>query len=137
MSQADLLARLEAVTARLEKAAARMGGGGGAGGDDDDETPGYVTELQGIITAQIPKVTKACTDVGLAPAGDLIKTAYDNVLDFVARVPKVKKPTPVCINVISSLHIFYYLYSIIYLLYLLYLLFCMFFETLCVIFTQF
>ena len=112
MSQEDLLARLEAVTARLEKAASRMGGGGG--GDDDDDAPGYVTELQGVVNAHLPKVVAACKDLGLESGGDILKRAYDNVVDFVARVPQAKKPTPVCLHMILFFFIvsFFFVFSV-------------------------
>ena len=98
MSQADLLARLEAVTVRLERAAARMGGrGGGGGDDDDDEVPGYVTEFKTIVSSNLPKVIAACNDLGLNQSGELMKQGYDNIVDFCSRVPKAKKPSPVCV----------------------------------------
>ena len=99
MSQADLLARLEAVTVRLERAAARMGGAGG-GGDDDDEVPPYVSEFKTIVSTNLPKIMKACNDLGLSQSADLMKAGYDNIVDFCSRVPKAKKPSPVCVLII-------------------------------------
>ena len=91
---ADVTARLEAVAARLERVAAKLGGGGGGGGDDDD-IPIYVTDYESIVNNEVKKAIEAIEKLKIPGCADLLKKAYDNSLDLVRRTVNAKKPSPV------------------------------------------
>jgi len=93
MSQSDIATRLEAVTSRLEKLAAKLEKGGGAkGGDDEEEVPQYVLDFEAFVNKEVAAAIKASQDIALPEVPDLMKKAFDNILDFMRRVPKSKKP---------------------------------------------
>jgi len=89
----DVTKRLEAVTARLEKLASKLEKGGSkGGGGDDEEIPQYVLDFESFINKEVAAAIKATQDIGLPDVPDLMKKAFDNVLDLIRRVPKSKKP---------------------------------------------
>jgi len=92
MSQADLLARLEAVTSRLEKLAAK-GGKGGGGGDDADETPAFVATYQAIIDNQLKNAVKGINDLGIPDAATWLQQAFECINNLMKAAAVCKKPS--------------------------------------------
>lgn len=89
---AEVVSRLEAVAARLERVAAKMGGGGG--GDDDDDVPMWVTDYESLVNKQVKEACEAAKKCGITEAADLLLAGYQNTLSMVKRAPNSKKPTP-------------------------------------------
>lgn len=85
-----LVERLEAVAARLERAASKMGSGGGG---DDDEVPPFLAEYQAIMDSQLEAIYKACVEVKVKKCGVLLKKAYKFSTDYLSATVSCKKPS--------------------------------------------
>eukprot|EP01084_Bolivina_argentea_P231541 390447_1 len=88
----EVTARLEAVAARLERVASKLGGGGGGGGDDDDDVPMWVTDYENIVNKEVKSVVESCKKMGIEASGNILMAAYQNTLSLIKRVPNSKKP---------------------------------------------
>lgn len=93
MAQADLLARLESVTNRLEKLASSMGKGGSGGeGGGGDEIPPYVAAYQAIVDNQVKNAVKAINDLGIPDVGTWLQQGFDNINVLIKATASCKKP---------------------------------------------
>ena len=97
---AEVTTRLEAVAARLERVAAKLGGGGTG---DDDEVPIYVSDYESIINKEVKELAETCDKIGLEGASEPLLKAYANSIKIVRRIPKSKKPTAVKFCMLLSL----------------------------------
>eukprot|EP01083_Nonionella_stella_P086225 239401_1 len=86
-----VVSRLEAVAARLERVASKLGGGGG---DDDDEVPMWVSDYEAIVNKEVKDMVAKSKAIGLETPGDLVLKGYQNTLSLVKRAPNCKKPAP-------------------------------------------
>jgi len=92
MAQADLLARLESVTNRLEKLASSMGKGGSGGeGGGGDEIPPYVAAYQAIVDNQVKNAVKAINDLGIPDVGTWLQQGFDNINVLIKATASCKK----------------------------------------------
>lgn len=96
MASESLVARLEAVCGRLEKAASRVGrGGGGGGGDDDDdvEVPIHVEEWNQFIAANQQPLLDAYTAAGCGAQVPVLESGLKKITAYVQATGECKKPS--------------------------------------------
>lgn len=84
-----VLSRLEAVTARLEGAASKMG----AEDVSEDGVPQYVKDYEAMLKKQLAAIVKICGDVKVKKCGTLIKKAFNNSKAVVTATASCKKPS--------------------------------------------
>jgi len=89
---AEVVSRLEAVAARLERVAAKMGGGGGD--DDEESVPLWVSDYDAIVSKEVKNAVDAAKKVGIEEAADCLMAGFQNTLSMVKRAPNSKKPSP-------------------------------------------
>jgi len=90
----DTLKRLEAVAAKLERAAAKMGGGAAV---EEGVTPQYVTDYEEMMKNELEAFCEACTKVPDFYKTDdclnAIRAAFASICDLLKMTTVAKKPS--------------------------------------------